>query len=75
MKLKEVLSKFLTNKWVLKIVSLLAFLNIIGYIVMGNINSLVFFIILAVLIRYFSKNMIIILGVPLIIVNIIRNSF
>lgn len=71
MKLKALLTKFLTNKWVLKIVSLLAFLNIIGYIVMGNINSLVFFIILAVLIRYFSKNMIIILGVPLIIVNLI----
>ena len=71
MKLKAQLSKFLTNKWVLKIVSLIAFLNLIGYIVMGNINSLVFFIILSVLISYFSKNMIIILGVPLILVNML----
>ena len=31
---------------------------------------LLFFIVLAVLVRYFSKNMIIVLGVPLILVNL-----
>jgi hypothetical protein len=63
-------SKILTNKWVLNIVSILAFLNVIGYMVMGNFNNVLFFIVLAGLVRYFSKNMIIILGVPLVIVNL-----
>jgi hypothetical protein len=70
MKLKAAVSKFLTNKWVLMVVSLLALLNVIGYMVIGNLNNVIFFIILAVLIRYFSKNMTIVLGVPLILVNL-----
>ena len=70
MKLKSVVSKILTNKWVLNIVSFLALLNVIGYMVLGNFNNVVFFIVLAVLVRYFSKNMIIVLGVPLILVNL-----
>ena len=70
MSLNSTVSKLLTNKWVLNIVSILAFLNVIGYMVMGNFNNVLFFIVLAVLVRYFSKNMIIILGVPLVIVNL-----
>ena len=78
MKLKAAVSKFLTNKWTLMVVSLLALLNVIGYMVIGNFNNVFFFIILAVLIRYFSKNMTIVLGVPLILVNLFsmkRGSF
>ncbi len=70
MKLKEALTKVLSNKLVLNIVAILALLNVIGYMVMGNLNSLLFFAVLAVLVRYFSKNMIIILGIPLIVVNL-----
>jgi hypothetical protein len=70
MKFKAVVSNFLTNKLVLNIVSIIALLNVIGYIVMGNINNALFFIVLSILVRYFSKNMIIVLGVPLIIVNL-----
>ena len=70
MSLNSTVSKLLTNKWVLNIVSILAFLNVIGYMVMGNFNNVLFFIVLAVLVRYFSKNMIIILGIPLVIVNL-----
>ncbi len=71
MKFNSAVSKFLTNKWVLNIVAFLALFNVIGYIVMGNLNSVLYFIVFAVLIRYFSKNMTIILGVPLIIVNLL----
>jgi hypothetical protein len=76
MKLKAAVSKFLTNKWTLMVVSLLALLNVIGYMVIGNLNNVIFFIVLAVLIRYFSKNMTIVLGVPLILVNLfsMKNS-
>jgi hypothetical protein len=70
MKINAQVSKLLTNKWVLNIVALLALLNVIGYMVMGKFNNILFFVILAVLVRYFSKNMIIVLGVPLIIVNL-----
>lgn len=70
MKVNSSVSKFLTNQMVLKIVSILSLLNIIGYMAIGNFNNVVFFIILAVLVRYFSKNMIIVLGVPLILVNL-----
>lgn len=74
MKLNSIVSKFLTNKLVLNIVSFLALFNIIGYVVMGNVNSVLYFIVLSVLVRYFSKNMIIVLGVPLILVNLFRVS-
>jgi hypothetical protein len=71
MKLDSYVSKFLTNKWVLNIVALLAFFNIIGYVVLGNTNSVLYFIIFAILVRYFSKNMTIVLGIPLILVNLL----
>ena len=71
MNFKAAMSKFLTNKLVLNIVSLIALFNVIGYMVMGHFNNVVLFILLAVLVRYFSKNMIIVLGIPLIFVNLL----
>lgn len=71
MKLNSSVSKFLTNKWVLNIVALLTLFNVIGYMVMGNMNAILYFIVFAVLVRYFSKNMTIVLGVPLIVVNLL----
>lgn len=70
MKIKELASKFITNKWVLNVVFIISVLNIIGYIIFGNNTAVVYFILLSVLIRYFSKNMVIVLGVPLILVNL-----
>jgi hypothetical protein len=70
MKVSSTVSKILANKLVLNIVSIIALLNVIGYMVMGNLNNVVMFLIIAVLVRYFSKNMIIVLGVPLVLVNL-----
>ena len=70
MKVSSTVSKILTNKLVLNIVSIIALLNVIGYMMMGNLNNVVMFFILAGLVRYFSKNMIIVLGVPLVLVNL-----
>ena len=77
MKLNSVVSKFLTNKWVLNIISFIALLNVIGYLVMGNFNLVLLFIVIAGLTRYFSKNMIIVLGAPLLLVNLfaIKNNY
>jgi hypothetical protein len=71
MKLNSAISKFLTNKLVLHIISFLALFNVIGYMVIGNYKMVLYFIILAFLMRYFSKNMIVVLGIPLIVVNML----
>jgi len=72
MKLKEVLFNFLTSKIVLNVILVLAILNIIGLIVINDLTSIIYFILFALLLTYFSKNMIIILGVPLILINLFK---
>ena len=71
MKFNAAVTNFLTNKMVLNVVSFIALLNVIGYAVMCKFNNVLFFIVLAILVKYFSKNMIIILGVPLLVVNLL----
>ena len=71
MKLNSSIKKFITNRWVLNVISVLALFNIIGYMVLGNFNYVLYFIVFAVLVRYFSKNMTIVLGVPLIMTNLL----
>jgi Tfp pilus assembly major pilin PilA len=70
MKLKSTFSKLLTNKLLLNIIAVISLFNILGYLMVHNLNAAVYFIALAFLIFYFSKNMIIVLGVPLILVNL-----
>jgi len=74
MKLESTISKLLANKTVLYVVSIIATLNIIGYIFYGNLTAVLYFIILALLVSYFSKNMIVILLTPLIFVNLFVNG-
>ena len=76
MKFKSIVSNIITNKYVLNIVFVLSILNILGYLILGNINAAIYFVLIGVLIRFFSKNMIIILGSALIISNLIvlKNS-
>lgn len=71
MKLKSTVKHLITNPLVLKVVAFLALFNVIGYLVLGKINIALYFIVIAILIRYFSKNMTIVLGVPLIIANLL----
>ena len=70
MKMPSVLQNLLTNKIVLRGVCVLSAFNLIGYLAMGKITAILFFIVLAILITQFNKNMIIVLGVPLILVNL-----
>ena len=71
MKVNSIVSKFLTNKWVLNIIVVLSFFNVIGYMIIGKINNILIFIVLAILVKYFTKNMIIVLGIPLLLTNLI----
>ena len=70
MKVPSVLKKILTNKIVLNVITIVTFFNMIGYLISGNITPILFFIVLAILITHFSRNMIIVLGIPLILVNL-----
>jgi hypothetical protein len=72
MKIPKVISKLITNKYVLYLVAIITFLNITGYMMMGNINAVIFFILFAFIITFFSKNMILILLVPLILTNFLQ---
>ena len=74
MSIENTISKIFTNKIVLYIVFIISALNIIGYLYSGNTNAVIYFIILGVLVSYFSKNMIIILLIPLIFVNLYVGS-
>jgi len=71
MKVPKSVANMLENKYVLYFVLFLAVSNILGYMVMGNITSVIFFILVAYLASCFSKNMIIILSVPLIFTSVL----
>jgi hypothetical protein len=69
MKIPKSLSNLITNKYVLYLVAGLAFLNIFMFLLHENINAIIFFILIGYIMTFFSRNMIIILIVPLIITN------
>lgn len=60
-KFTKTLNKALTNKYVLYVVTFLAVTNILGYMAAQNFTSVIFFVLLAFLTQYFSKNMTVIL--------------
>jgi len=68
--MKTFVSKALTNKILLNIVFILSLFSIIGYIILGDITSVALFMMLALITVNFSKNMIIVLGLPMVIVAI-----
>jgi hypothetical protein len=74
MNFSSTLSKFLSNKTARIVVIVFAILNVIGYLVMGNYKYVIYFGIISLIVRYFSKNMIVILGIPLIIVNLLSSG-
>jgi len=61
----------LENKYVLYFVLFLAVTNVLGYLVLGNINAVIFFILVGFLVGNFSKNMIIVLTIPLVLTSIL----
>ena len=63
--------KFLTNKYILYLVVFLSITNMIGYLVMGSMNALIYFLIVGVATSMFTTNMCIILLSALVLSNII----
>lgn len=70
MKIPKSFSKMLENKYVLYFVLFLTLVNLLGYMMLGNLNAIVFFILAAFLTANFSKNMIVVLSVPLILTSV-----
>lgn len=63
-------AKLLTNKYVLYFVLFLAITNVLGYIMIGQFKTVIFFALTSLLTSYFSNNMIVILLVGLITTNL-----
>ena len=70
MSFKSNISKILTSSVLLRTIFVLSFFNMIGYLVYGNFHAIIFFLLVAGLVKYFSRNMILILGIPLFVVNL-----
>lgn len=67
--MKRELNQLLKDKNVLYIVLFLAVTNLFGYIVTGNLEAVVFFLIIGFLTSYFSKNMIVVMLVAMLTTN------
>ena len=70
MKIPKSFSKMLENKYVLYFVLFLTLINLLGYMLLGNFNAIIFFILAAFLTANFSKNMIVVLSIPLILTSV-----
>ena len=60
------MDKLLNDKNVLYTVFVIAILNLLGYLMVKNVEAVMFFLIIGFLTTYFSKNMIIILIVGMV---------
>lgn len=70
MKIPKSFSKMLENKYVLYFVLFLTIVNLLGYLLLGNFNAIIFFILAAFLTSNFSRNMIVVLSIPLILTSV-----
>lgn len=75
MKLKSKFEKILGNRILLNIVVIISVLNLIGYVMLNQTIAIVYFILIGLLTSFFSKNMTVVLLIPLILVNLfVANS-
>lgn len=65
---------FVTNKNVLYVVLFLAIVSVLGYLMQNDQESVVFFLAVSLLMSFFTKNMVIVLGTAIIITNMIKAS-
>ena len=74
MKLNPALTKVLSSKILLNVIFVIAFIHVIGNLIMGNLHDVAFFILIGGLVSFFTKNMIIVLGVPIVFVSLFATS-
>lgn len=71
MKVPTIITKIFSNKYFLYLMVFLAVTNIIGYMMLGNIHAVIYFILIGLFTAIFSRNMSIILLVALLFTNLI----
>jgi len=64
------IDKFFSNKMLLNLIAGISFLNIIVFVMLNQTVALIYFILIGLVTSFFSKNMSIVLLVPLILVNL-----
>ena len=64
------IDKFFSNKMLLNFIAGISFLNIIVFVMLNQTVALIYFILIGLVTSFFSKNMSIVLLVPLILVNL-----
>lgn len=74
MKLSKTIQRILSNKLLLNGVFAVAFINLICFVICGKEKEIIMFLLLGFLTSCFSKNMIIVLVVPIILVNILSSN-
>lgn len=65
------LNNLLANKYILYVLLFIAITNVVALISSNDFNSLAFMIVVGLLTSYFTKNMVVIIGVTLIATNVI----
>ena len=68
------MKSLLKDKNVLRIVAIIAILNMLGYLVIRDLDAVAFFAIVGFLATYFSKNMIVVLLVAMVATNMLTMS-
>jgi uncharacterized membrane protein len=63
------MKSLLKDKNVLRVVALLSVLNLIGYLIIRDLDAVAFFAIVGFLTTYFSKNMIVVLLIAMVLTN------
>ena len=63
--------KVLENKYVLYFVFFLAIITLFGYLITGNLTSIVIFVLIGYLTSCFNKNMIVVIAVPLVLTSVL----
>jgi len=63
------IEKVLSSKTLLNTMVVICFLNIIGFVIFGETIAIIYFILIGLVTSFFSKNMVIVLLIPLILVN------
>lgn len=69
-KFMNTIPAFAKHTWVLYLVTALSFLNILGFIQRGYLEHVLIYILLAALVFQYTKNMVFVLGIPLISVHL-----
>ena len=68
--MKFTFKNLLKNKYVLYLIALVAFIDILGYIIRQELSAVLFFYLICVITYYYNKNMTIVLGTALLVTTL-----